>query len=303
MAYKIVYTVDEFLKKQFDLADNRGTTYCNKYPKNLLYRQAPDLYSADCWNEIKAQLWGFTPEEPIGTYVAPNLSIGLGDWNGWTILQCCNRISTNLKACIPGEFLLSTNKGHAGTYIGDTIRNGKVYNVLECTSDWKSKFQYSWMDPATGYRYEYKGAPTKMKTVWGWHGELPWIDYKVEPTEVIAVDGSWGMATTRYTQKMLGLNIDGIISSQPRTNKRFLPAASTASWEFKLIGAKGSETAKAIQKLIGADVDGYFGKGSVTSLQKFLKGKGFYDSSIDGYMGANTVKGWQRYINAYFRGK
>ena len=293
-------TVEEFLRKQFDLADNRGTRYNNTWPRNLLYRQAPNMYSSDCWNEIKAMLWGFTPDEPIGTYVQPDYSIGLGDWNGWTILQCCSGISKDMTTPIKGEFLLSTNKGHAGTFIGETIRNGKVYNVLESTSDWQSKFQYSYMDPKTGYRYEYKGAPTKMKTVWGWHGRLPWIDYNSEIKDVIAVDGWWGMATTRYTQKMLGTTIDGKISSQPRGNKKYLPNAETSSWEFKLVGAKGSEMIKALQKLIGADADGYFGKGSVTSLQRFLKDKGFYNSTIDGYMGTNTVKAWQKYVNAYF---
>ena len=139
-----------------------------------------------------------------------------------------------------------------------------------------------------------------MKTVWGWHGRLPWIDYSSEIKDVIAVDGWWGMATTRYTQKMLGTTVDGKISSQPRGNKKYLPNAETSSWEFKLVGAKGSEMIKALQKLIGADADGYFGKGSVTSLQRFLKDKGFYNSTIDGYMGTNTVKAWQKYVNAYF---
>ena len=39
MAYKVVYTAEEFLNRQFDLADNHGTDYDNHYPKNLLYRK------------------------------------------------------------------------------------------------------------------------------------------------------------------------------------------------------------------------------------------------------------------------
>lgn len=301
MAYKVVYTAEEFLNRQFDLADNHGTDYDNHYPKNLLYRKAFDLYTADCWNEIKAQLWGFDPNEPIGTYVKQNPETGLGDWNGWTILQCCRGISKDLTTCIPAEFLLSTSKGHAGTFIGETVRNGKTYNVLEMTADWEHKFQYSYMDPNTGYRYEYKGAPKRMKTVWGWHGKLPWIDYSKEE-DVLAVDGYWGMATTRYTQKMLCTTIDGIISSQPSRNKKYLPNAETTSWKFQLIGASGSQMIKALQKLIGAEADGFFGKASVTKLQEFLKAKGFYKDECDGYMGSNTVKAWQKYINKYFRG-
>lgn len=298
MAYKIVYTAEEFLNRQFDLADNHGTDYDNHYPKNLLYRKAFDLYTADCWNEVKAQIWGFDPNEPIGTYVKQNPETGLGDWNGWTILQCCSGISKDLTTCIPAEFLLSTSRGHAGTFIGEVVRNGKTYNVLEMTADWEHKFQYSYMDPKTGYRYEYKGAPKRMKTVWGWHGKLPWIDYSKEE-DVLAVDGWWGMATTRYTQKMLGTTVDGIVSGQSTFNKKFLPNAETTSWKFGLI-AKGSEMVKALQRLIHADVDGVFGKQSVMKMQEFLKGLKLYDGSIDGYMGANTVKAWQTYINLHF---
>lgn len=300
MAYKVVYTAEEFLKRQFDLADNHGTDYDNHYPKNLLYRKAFDLYTADCWNEIKAQIWGFDPNEPIGTYVKQNPETGLGDWNGWTILQCCRGISKDLTTCIPAEFLLSTSRGHAGTFIGEIVRNGKTYNVLEMTADWEHKFQYSYMDTKTGYRYEYKGAPTRMRTVWGWHGKLPWIDYSKEE-DVLAVDGWWGMATTRYTQKMLCTTIDGYISSQPRANKKYLPNAESPSWEFKAWGATGSQMIKALQKLIGADADGFFGKQSVIKLQQFLKNKCFYEGEIDGYMGSGTVKAWQKYVNAYFR--
>lgn len=299
MAFKVVYTAEEYLNRQFDLADHHGTDYNNHYPRNLLYREAFDLYTADCWNEIKAQIWGFDPNEPIGTYVKQNPETGLGDWNGWTILQCCSGISKDLTTCIPAEFLLSTSRGHAGTFIGETVRNGKTYNVLEMTADWEHKFQYSYMDPKTGYRYEYKGAPKRMKTVWGWHGKLPWIDYSKEE-DVLAVDGWWGMATTRYTQKLLGTTIDGIVSSQSSFNKKFLPACETSSWKFSLF-PKGSDMVRALQKLIGADVDGVFGKQSVTKLQEFLKAKGLYDDKVDGYMGHYTVAAWQLYINKYFK--
>lgn len=300
MAYKVVYTAEEFLKRQFDLADNHGTDYDNHYPKNLLYRKAFDLYTADCWNEIKAQLWGFDPNEPIGTYVKQNPETGLGDWNGWTILQCCRGISKDLTTCIPAEFLLSTNKGHAGTFIGEVVRNGKTYNVLEMTADWAHKFQYSWMDTKTGYRYEYKGAPTRMRTVWGWHGKLPWIDYSKEE-DVLAVDGWWGMATTRYTQKLLGTTIDGVVSNQPTANKKYLPNCETTSWKFKIFPGRGSDMIRALQRLIHADPDGLFGRQSVMKLQEYLKGLKFYDGSIDGYMGGQTVKAWQRYLNEFFR--
>ena len=110
------------------------------------------------------------------------------------------------------------------------------------------------------------------------------------------------MATTRYTQKMLGTTIDGIVSGQSTFNKKFLPNAETSSWKFGLI-ARGSEMVKALQKKIGADPDGVFGKQSVIKLQEFLKRQGLYDGTADGYMGQYTVAAWQLYINKYFKEK
>ena len=116
---------------------------------------------------------------------------------------------------------------------------------------------------------------------------------------VVAEDGIWGKEVTLYTQKMLGTVEDGIISGQRYGKKKYLPAASTSSWRFKLIGGKGSECIKALQKLIGADEDGIMGKDSVTALQEYLKSKGFLIAP-DGYMGKDTVTAWQRYLNEYF---
>ena len=115
----------------------------------------------------------------------------------------------------------------------------------------------------------------------------------------VAEDGIWGTGTTKATQRLLGTVEDGIISSQRYGNKKYLPAASTNSWQFKILGAKGSACIKALQDYVGADPDGIMGKQSVIALQKFLSGKGFM-LSADGIMGKDTVKAWQRYLNEYF---
>lgn len=106
----------------------------------------------------------------------------------------------------------------------------------------------------------------------------------------LTVDGSWGKDTTRATQEYLGTKIDGIVSSQPLSNKKYLPNAHSSSWKF-VEDYSGSAMARALQRLIGAEDDGYFGKQSVKALQRFL---GIND---DGYMGPVTVKAWQKYIN------
>jgi peptidoglycan hydrolase-like protein with peptidoglycan-binding domain len=122
---------------------------------------------------------------------------------------------------------------------------------------------------------------------------------KPTPSNKIAVDGEWGKATTRATQKVLGTPVDGIVSKQIKSCQKYLQNCLTSSWEFKTSNyAGGSAMVKAIQRLVGAGVDGHAGKNTVIAMQKFLNARGFNCGSADGYMGAKTVKAWQKYINS-----
>ena len=117
-------------------------------------------------------------------------------------------------------------------------------------------------------------------------------------TGKVDVDGRWGKATTRRSQKVLGTTVDGIVSKQSVRQKTYLSGASTSSWQFVSKCGNGSSMIRALQKLVGASVDGVAGKKTVTALQKFLNGKGFSCGSVDGHMGTKTVKAWQKYINS-----
>ena len=114
----------------------------------------------------------------------------------------------------------------------------------------------------------------------------------------VAVDKKWGPATTRASQKVLGTYIDGIVSKQSKRAKKYLPNVSTASWKFVNNPGKGSNMVRALQRLVGASVDGKCGPATVAALQRFLKNKGYYSGAIDSKMGPGTVGGWQRYINS-----
>ena len=113
-----------------------------------------------------------------------------------------------------------------------------------------------------------------------------------------AIDKRWGPDTTRASQKVLGTYIDGIVSKQSKRAKKYLPNVSTASWKFVNNPGRGSNMVRALQKLVGASVDGKCGPATVSALQKFLKNKGYYSGAIDSKMGPGTVGGWQKYINS-----
>lgn len=117
-------------------------------------------------------------------------------------------------------------------------------------------------------------------------------------TDNLKVDGDWGKDTTKKTQKVLGTVIDGIVSKQLISCKKYLPNAMESSWEFVKESQGGSAMIKKVQKLVGAKQDGEAGGETVEKMQKFLKEKGFYTGKIDKSMGEQTVKGWQKYVNS-----
>lgn len=114
----------------------------------------------------------------------------------------------------------------------------------------------------------------------------------------LEVDGSFGKLTVLASQKYFGTTQDGKVSNQPTSNKKYLEAVVDGVWEFKSYGySSGSSLVKAMQKKFGTIVDGLFGKGSVTAMQKWLNAKGYNCGKVDGYMGAKTVKAWQKFLN------
>ena len=89
---------------------------------------------------------------------------------------------------------------------------------------------------------------------------------------------------------MFGTTVDGIVSSQSSSYKKYLTAASTTSWKF-VSSAKGSQLIKALQKKVGVTQDGIMGPKSVKALQKFV------GTTQDGYMGTKTVTAFQKWLN------
>lgn len=97
----------------------------------------------------------------------------------------------------------------------------------------------------------------------------------------------WGPKFTREMQRQRGTTVDGIVSNQPTSNKKWLVNADTSSWEFTKNYKGGSKVMRSLQSLIGAGQDGWFGYESVGKLQEWLNKKGF-KLDVDHYMGPAT---------------
>lgn len=115
----------------------------------------------------------------------------------------------------------------------------------------------------------------------------------VVPAGTLAVDGDWGMATTRALQRINGTPIDGIISSQYAPNMQYFPACAWAGsgWQWEGESAQGSQLIAKMQKAFRTTPDGIAGPAFARGMQKY------YKVSVDGYIGADSVRTMQRAIN------
>lgn len=114
----------------------------------------------------------------------------------------------------------------------------------------------------------------------------------------IDVDGLWGIDTTYLSQKVMGTPQDGIVSNQLSDCREYLPACLDDSWEFFYCPDDGSVLIEAIQKMVGADRDGFAGYETVTKLQKYLNERTKAGLDVDGILGELTCKAWQKWLNS-----
>lgn len=111
-----------------------------------------------------------------------------------------------------------------------------------------------------------------------------------QQTGGLQVDGWFGAASVRCLQQVLGTPIDGVVSSQPAANHKYVPNCGD-NWRWVNGRVTGSACVKAWQKRVGATPDGFFGVLTVKATQQFL------GVSADGIAGATTMKAWQSWLN------
>lgn len=156
---KVIMTNEEYVSKLKTLAE-RKTGYNNKYPYNLLYVHK-DKITGDCLNTIKALLNGYNIYNNNVGYYQRDLS-NTGDVSEATLLSMCTDISTDFSQIPKGALLYM--RGHVGTFVSLTKRNGKEYNVIECTKSFGGGIVYSWVD-ADGTRRSHKGGVKNGKWI------------------------------------------------------------------------------------------------------------------------------------------
>ena len=107
-------------------------------------------------------------------------------------------------------------------------------------------------------------------------------------TDKLTVDGKFGAKSITRAQKVFNTPQDGKISGQLTNCKQYIPGIVSDCVEY---GKGGSQLVSAIQKKVGATVDGYLGPKTIRKLQEFL------GISVDGIWGAATSKAFQKWLN------
>lgn len=112
------------------------------------------------------------------------------------------------------------------------------------------------------------------------------VPAEVPATSTLDVDGWIGIKTVMRWQEVMRTPIDGIISGQDGWNRRYLPNV----YAIEYTGG-GSLLIEAIQRVVGAGVDGYIGPETVKAIQRRV------GVESDGYLGSETAKAIQRRLN------
>lgn len=107
----------------------------------------------------------------------------------------------------------------------------------------------------------------------------------------LKVDGKWGQATTLRLQKIFGTVQDGVVSYQ---REKYRQLGCYTGWQWVTNPSGSSDLIKAIQRLVGAKVDGWIGPKTIRAMQKY------WGTVQDGKISAvsDLVKAMQRWANS-----
>ena len=113
-----------------------------------------------------------------------------------------------------------------------------------------------------------------------------------EEKHIIDVDGKWGEDTTKKAQEVFETTVDGIVTDQYACYKAQDPGLIAFEW-LDNPSTYGSELIRAIQKKVGANVDGHIGPETIKKMQKWL------GTIQDGYVSnpSDVVRAFQKWLN------
>ena len=131
-----------------------------------------------------------------------------------------------------------------------------------------------WLEPhqafsSTGCPGTYMSKIPELKVLAAGSSEIPSPpDVINENDGLLDADGYWGSATTSKLQEVLGTPVDGVVSRQYTGWKTANPAL-VSGWEWvSEAAATGSTVIRAVQQVVGSEVDGLIGPDTIRAIQR-----------------------------------
>ncbi len=126
--------------------------------------------------------------------------------------------------------------------------------------------------------------------------KFPYIQDEVNKRlgkHTIVEDGLWGQDTTRKAQEVFGTIVDGKVSNQLSWWKDENPGLLDSTFEWQDYMGDASMLIARIQEKVGAEVDGWIGKDTITKMQQWL------GTPVDGCVSnpSAMVKAFQHWLN------
>ena len=239
------------------------------------------------WCFVKA----FGKERALELLCQPEKSTGAGCGFSMNFYKAHNQFYTSPQA---GDQIFFTN----GTSIYHTglvykVDSSKVYTVEGNTSD------VNYVDD-NGGKVCKKSYPIGASYIAGYGRpkydtttvDVPVEEKKEEKKHIIDVDGKWGKDTTKKAQEVFKTTVDGEVTDQRKEYEAKNPGLISFEW-LSEPSSYGSELIRAIQKKVGANVDGWIGTETIKKMQKWL------GTIQDGYVSSPSpmVKAFQKWLN------
>ena len=276
--------------------ENSGSGNYTKYARdldNISFYNGPKNGYAWCdvfvdWCFYKA----FGKERALELLCQPEKSTGAGCGFSMNFYKSHNQFYSKPQAGDQIFFTDGTSIYHTGLVY--KVDNSKVYTVEGNTSD------VSYVD-GNGGKVCKKSYPLGASCIAGYGRpkyDITTVDVPVEDKKeeqkkhVVDVDGKWGTHTTKKAQEVFGTTVDGIVTDQYKVYKSQNPGLISFEW-LDNPSNYGSELLRAIQKKVGANVDGHIGPETIKKMQAWL------GTIQDGYVSnpSDVVRAFQKWLN------
>lgn len=275
-----------------------------------LNREASAHYAVDSSGNTAQYVWDKNTAWALGNWTANCRSINIempnDDTTNWTVYETALDVGAHLAAAICKKYSLGNptwlKNMYPHNYFRSTTCPGQLYGTQKTLFQTRARKWYSYMNGGEKPCdiSEESSSTSSSSSSSSSTSSSSSIDLGTDLTV-------WGPKFTKALQTQRGTTVDGVVSSQPKTNKTYNTAVQSGTFEW-VTSASGSKVIKSLQNMLikagyscGSDgADGMYGKNTIKAHQRWLNAKGYSvgSSGVDGYHGPDTNSAMAKALKA-----